>query len=81
MAYGRRKLAALDCRAPMGDGPITNRDMLAWFAADERSRCDACGRDSCVSADRAAVRICLACGAVWTADGVRLDVNRRIEAV
>jgi hypothetical protein len=64
----------------MGTRTLTNEDMLAWFAPEERSRCDACDRDSCVGVDPSGTRICMACGAVWLLDGTRLDVDRRIDA-
>jgi hypothetical protein len=53
---------------------MTNRDLLAWFAEDERGDCSACGERACVSFPEAAASFCLACGAI-TIDGVRMDVD------
>jgi hypothetical protein len=55
-------------------------DMLAWFEPHERSRCAACETDGCITLDAIATKICLRCGAVWAADGRRLDLGRAILA-
>jgi hypothetical protein len=54
-----------------------NRDMLAWYAPEERQVCGACSEAAVVSGGvDAVIAICLACSAVWWNDGTRLDIER-----
>jgi hypothetical protein len=56
---------------------VSNVDLLTWFEDDERTRCEACGRLTCVTvAGAPGFCVCLACGGVWV-DGNRVDVARR----
>jgi hypothetical protein len=55
----------------------SNRDLLEWFAEDERGVCSSCGERACVRLPQVAAHFCLACDAVTIA-GIRMDVNREI---
>jgi hypothetical protein len=54
--------------------PVTNLDLLDWFAPDERGECSACGLRACVSLPDADASFCLGCGAITVGD-VRIDVH------
>jgi hypothetical protein len=57
--------------------PLTNVDLLAWFAEDERHDCAYCGEHARVGLPDALATFCLACGAITVTD-VRIDVGERI---
>jgi NMD protein affecting ribosome stability and mRNA decay len=61
----------------MGAEPLTNLDLLEWFADDERGVCGSCGRRACVSLPEVAASFCLGCGAI-TIGGMRIDAGRMI---
>jgi hypothetical protein len=57
--------------------PLSNADLLALFAEDERNVCGSCAQRTCVSLPDALASFCLGCGAI-TIYGRRIDVDRRI---
>ena len=54
--------------------PLRNIDFLAWFSPEERTVCEGCGRQACVTLPDAEAWFCLACGAV-SIGGKRVDID------
>jgi hypothetical protein len=59
----------------MAADAMTNVDLLAWFAEDERSHCSECAERACVTLPNARASFCLSCGTI-TVKGERIDPAR-----